>query len=121
MGIAIADEAAAVGGLIDGGLEDPEVLLGATQGQHGLNLDAGTVAPRCQPEQFGVSDIFLWFSHLVARGISMRTFHLLAIDHRGSVQCVTWVIVNANQWLSMIYIRPPFVKRKMLAGNHDMP
>jgi hypothetical protein len=45
MGIAIADEAAAVGGLIDGGLEDPKVLLGATQGQHGLNLDAGTAVP----------------------------------------------------------------------------
>ena len=30
MGIAITDEAAAVGGLIDGGLEDPEVLFRPT-------------------------------------------------------------------------------------------
>jgi hypothetical protein len=31
MGIAVADEAAALGGLIDRSLEDPEVLLRATQ------------------------------------------------------------------------------------------
>jgi len=36
MGIAIANEATAVGGLIDGGLEDPEVLLGATQREDGF-------------------------------------------------------------------------------------
>jgi len=59
MGIAIADEAAAVGRRIDGGLEDPKVFLGATQGQHRLNLDTGTAVPRCQPEQFGVSDVSL--------------------------------------------------------------
>jgi len=42
MGIAIADEAAAVGGLIDGGLEDPEVLLGATQLKHWFCLNSCT-------------------------------------------------------------------------------
>jgi hypothetical protein len=42
MGIAIADEAAAVGGLIDGGLEDPEVLLGATQSEHWFCLNSCT-------------------------------------------------------------------------------
>ncbi len=30
VGIAIADEATALGGLVDGGLEDPEILLGTT-------------------------------------------------------------------------------------------
>jgi len=45
MGVAIADEAATLGRLIDGGLKDPEVLLGTTQGQHRLNLDADTVVP----------------------------------------------------------------------------
>jgi hypothetical protein len=42
MGIAIADEAAAVGGLIDGGLEDPKVLLGVTQAKHWFCLNSCT-------------------------------------------------------------------------------
>jgi hypothetical protein len=37
MGVTVADEATAVGGLIDGGLEDPKVLLGPTEGKHWLS------------------------------------------------------------------------------------
>lgn len=32
MGVAIADEAATLGGLVDGGLEDSEVLVGVAEG-----------------------------------------------------------------------------------------
>jgi hypothetical protein len=49
MGIAIADEAAAVGGLIDGGLEDPEVLLGATERQNRFRHDSTTAFPMSKP------------------------------------------------------------------------
>ena len=59
MGIAITNEPTTLGGLIDGGLEDPEVLLGATQGQHGLNLDARAAVSLRQSEQFGMCDILL--------------------------------------------------------------
>jgi hypothetical protein len=50
MGITIAHEAAAVGGLIDGGLEDPEVLLGMAEGKHGFDVDTSAVV------SFGHSD-----------------------------------------------------------------
>ena len=43
MGIAVPDEAAALGGLIDRGLEDPEVLQGAAQRQDRLGMDAGAM------------------------------------------------------------------------------
>jgi hypothetical protein len=59
MGIAITDEAAAVGGLIDGGLEDPEVLLWAAEGKLGLNLDARAMVGFRQGEQLGMSDVEL--------------------------------------------------------------
>jgi len=51
MGIAIADEATAVGGLIDGGLEDPEVLLRATQREDRFHLDARAAVPHGHSEQ----------------------------------------------------------------------
>ena len=59
VGIAITNEATALGGLIDGGLKDPEVLLGATQGQHGLNLDARAMVVFREGEQLGMSDVEL--------------------------------------------------------------
>jgi len=39
MRVAIADESAARGGLIDGGLEDPEVLLRTTELEDWFHLD----------------------------------------------------------------------------------
>ena len=48
MGVAIADEAAALGRLIDGGLEDPEVLLGAAEGEHRFDVDASAMLARRQ-------------------------------------------------------------------------
>jgi hypothetical protein len=39
MSVAVAHEASALGRLVDGGLENPEVLFGATQGKHRLNLN----------------------------------------------------------------------------------
>ena len=59
MGIAIADEAAAVGRLIDGGLEHPEVLLGAAEGKLGLDLDTRAMVGFRQGEQLGMSDVGL--------------------------------------------------------------
>jgi hypothetical protein len=44
MGIAIADKAAALGGLIDGGLEDPEALLGPAKWQNRLCSDPAAVS-----------------------------------------------------------------------------
>jgi hypothetical protein len=44
MGIAVADEAAALGRLIDGRLENPEVLFGAAKGKDWLGPDRDTVA-----------------------------------------------------------------------------
>jgi hypothetical protein len=44
MGIAIADEAAAVGGLIDGGFEHPEVLFGPAKWQNRLRSDPTAVS-----------------------------------------------------------------------------
>jgi hypothetical protein len=43
MGISIADKPAALSGLIDSGLEDPEVLLGAAEWQYGRSLDPTTM------------------------------------------------------------------------------
>jgi len=56
MGIAIADEAAAVGGLIDGGLEDPEVLLGATEREDGFGFDARATTVLRQAYEFAMCD-----------------------------------------------------------------
>jgi len=43
VGIAEDDEAAALGRLIGGGFEDPEVFLGTTQGQDGFCNDSVTL------------------------------------------------------------------------------
>jgi len=43
MGIAITNEATTLGGLIDGGLEDPEVLFGAAKRKHWLSPYAATI------------------------------------------------------------------------------
>jgi len=58
MGIAVADEAAAAGGLIDGGLEDPEVLLGAAQGEHGLSFNPAALLLLGQMQQITVGYVF---------------------------------------------------------------
>jgi hypothetical protein len=50
MGVAIADEAAALGRLVDGSFEDPEAFLRSTQRQHRFRLDACTAISFRQPE-----------------------------------------------------------------------
>jgi hypothetical protein len=67
MRIAIADEAAALGRLVDGGLEDPEVLFGTTQFEGELHLDTGTTVLFRQPEQFSVSYVCLSSMHPCSR------------------------------------------------------
>ena len=57
MGITVPNKPTTFGGLIDSSLEDPEVLLGATEGNLGLDLDTSAVVPRCNFEQLGVSDV----------------------------------------------------------------
>ena len=47
MGIAITNEATALGGLIDRRLKDPEVLFGATQGERRLDMNTGTMFSCC--------------------------------------------------------------------------
>ena len=56
MGVAVADEATAPGRLIDRRLEDPEILLGATQFNSGLNVDAKTMLSQGQPQQCRMID-----------------------------------------------------------------
>ena len=58
MGIAVADEATTLGRLIDGGLEDPEVLLGAAQSYRRLYLYPSAAILDGQPQQVGMGDIF---------------------------------------------------------------
>ena len=62
--VAVTDEAAAFGRLEDGGFEDPEILLGAAEGQDGLGVDAGAMVPPCHPKQFGVRDELLCSNQL---------------------------------------------------------
>jgi hypothetical protein len=45
MRIAIADEATALGRLVDGGLEDPEALLRVAEGHNGFGHDSRTAFP----------------------------------------------------------------------------
>jgi len=45
MRIPVAHEASALGGFVDSGLENPEVLLWATQGKHRLYVDARAIVP----------------------------------------------------------------------------
>jgi hypothetical protein len=61
VGIAVADEAAALGRLIDRGLEDPEVFLGAAQWQDGFRQDPMAVAALSQAKKASVSDVQLAF------------------------------------------------------------
>jgi hypothetical protein len=44
MGIAVADKATALGGLIHGRLKNPKVPVGATQGKHWLSLNGNTMS-----------------------------------------------------------------------------
>lgn len=57
MGIGITDEAPAPDGLVDSGLEHPEVLGGPAEGQDGLGGDAGAVVLLSDAQQIGVSDV----------------------------------------------------------------
>jgi len=43
MGVAVADEAAALGRFVDRGLEHPEVLLWTAQGEHWLRLNTRAI------------------------------------------------------------------------------
>src|SRR5690242_8223911 len=43
MSVTVANEPAALGGLENGGFEDPKVLLGTAQGESGFDVDADTV------------------------------------------------------------------------------
>jgi hypothetical protein len=50
MGISEAHKAPALGGLENGGLKDPKVLLGTAEGKHGFDVDTRAVV------SFGHSD-----------------------------------------------------------------
>jgi hypothetical protein len=64
MSITVADEATAPRRFEDSVLEDPEILLGATQSQHRLNLDPRTMAGFCEGEQLSMSDVERCFVRL---------------------------------------------------------
>ncbi len=57
MGVAVADEAATLGRLEGGGLEDPEVLIGAAEREDGLGGNAGASVLLGDTEQVGVSNV----------------------------------------------------------------
>jgi hypothetical protein len=59
MGVTVADEATAFGGLVDRGFEDPEVLFGPAEGKLGLNLNTRAMVGFRQGEQLGMSDVEL--------------------------------------------------------------
>ena len=71
MSVAVTDEAAAFGRLEDGGFEDPEILLGAAEGQDGFGVDAGAMVFLGHPKQLGVGDK-LW-RLIVVRLLSSQT------------------------------------------------
>jgi hypothetical protein len=121
MSVAVADEATAPRRFEDCRLEHPEVLLRPAQCKCWLNVDTSAAVPFRQPEQFGVSDIWLSSTHLIASCGSIGATRIVAADHRGSVQPFTWSIINDNHCQSMIYIWLPFVKRKIFADKDDMP
>jgi len=56
MGVAVAHEATALGELVNGGLEDPEVPLGATQLQYRLRHNAPTMLPLGKAQQIAMRD-----------------------------------------------------------------
>ena len=57
VGVGVAHEAPAFCRLVDGGLEHPEVLGGAAQGQDGLGGNAGAMILLGDAEQISVSDV----------------------------------------------------------------
>ena len=59
MSVTVANEPTASGGLENGGFKDPEILLGAAQGENGLGVDAGTVVLLGHPKKLGVGDATL--------------------------------------------------------------
>lgn len=59
MGVAVADEAAKLGGLVDGGFENPEVLFGTAERQRRLDLYARAMVTHCQVQQIRVRNISL--------------------------------------------------------------
>ena len=64
MGIAVADEATALGGLVDGGFEDPEVLLRLAQRELRRHMDARAMIPFRDPEQVSMTDVLLCLNYL---------------------------------------------------------
>ena len=98
MGIAIADEATALGGLIDGSLEDPEVLLGTTQGQYGFNLDASAMAVFREGEQLGMSDVLLDRTYLFSSVDSITAFDLKTFDHNVLRKIFSSVATSGGYW-----------------------
>ena len=57
MGVAVTDEATALGRFINRGLEHPEVLLGVAQGEYGLGLNALTVLSEGHSQEVRMTDI----------------------------------------------------------------
>jgi hypothetical protein len=57
MGIAKAHKPAAIGRLVDGGFEDPEVFLRSTKWENGLCDDARTPFFLCELQEFAVRDV----------------------------------------------------------------
>ena len=57
MSVAVADKAATLGGFVDGGLENPEILCWAAQGQNGRSVNAHAMAFLGDSEQVRVSDV----------------------------------------------------------------
>jgi hypothetical protein len=57
VGIAIADEAAALGRLVDSGFENPEVFLGAAEWKYRLSHNPSTMVFRGETQQISVGDI----------------------------------------------------------------
>jgi hypothetical protein len=59
MGVAVADKAATLGGFVDGGLEDPEVLGWTAEPQDGLGMNAGAMVLLGDSQQVGVRHVGL--------------------------------------------------------------
>lgn len=57
MGVTVTGKAAALGGFVDRGLEDPEVLCRTTEREHRFRGNPDAVLLLGNPKQLGVSDI----------------------------------------------------------------
>jgi hypothetical protein len=68
MGVAEADKASTPGRLVDGGLEDPEVVCGAAEPKDGLGVNAGAMVFLGDSEQVGMSHV----ARIVGRTYSSR-------------------------------------------------